>query len=151
MIRSFGLLNGKPISESSRSTKSRQSIMFPFLIRSWNASSGRFAVSIWTGRYSGRPLISKTSCSNSRITTTAIARITHCRVGHQIRTPDRRDRPQISAPTDGNPTAVACIKHLWLPDISKLSLAIEGGTISASRSSQRQLWVQDAPCVAIEN
>jgi len=37
-----------------------------------------FAVNIWAERYSGRPLISKTSCSNSRITTTATARVTHC-------------------------------------------------------------------------
>ena len=119
MIRSFGLLNGKPISGSSRSTKSRQSLAFPFLIRSLNGSSGRFAVSIWTERFSGHPPISKTNSSNSGITTRVSAPIPLCAAERQIRTRGQQGRSPTSAPTDGNPTAAAYIRHPRLPDISK--------------------------------
>ena len=101
--------------------------MFLFLIRSWNGSSGPFAVNIWTERYSGRPLISQTSCSNSGITTTATALITHCGGERQIRTREHQGRSQISAPTDGNPTAVACIRHPWLPDIPQTPVCYYAG------------------------
>ena len=130
MIRSFGLLNGKPISGFSRSMKSRLSPMRPFLIRSWNALSGPFAENIWTERYSGHPPISKASCSNSGITTTVSAPITHCAAEHRIRNRDRQGRSQKSTPTDGSPTAVASIRPPRLPDISKTLVCCAAGCFS---------------------
>jgi hypothetical protein len=93
-------------------------------------------VHIWTKGFSGRPLISQTSCSNSGITTTATALITHCGGERQIRTREHQGRSQISAPTDGNPTAVACIRHL---SVDKIKSELDSGLSHGKQDDSRGL------------
>jgi len=85
--------------------------------------------------YSGRPSISKTSCWSSGITSIMSAPIIHWKGEHLIRTGRDHDRSQISAPTDGNLTVEACIKHPSLPDSRNLLLPRYPGSIRQGYTS----------------
>src|SRR6266550_4762078 len=70
---------------------------------------------------SGQRQISKTSCSISGPTSTTIAHIPHWKGERRIRR--CHDQSQISARFDGNLTVVTYIRHQWLRNFPRLSIA----------------------------
>ena len=73
--------------------------------------------SIWIRCFFGRQQTSKTNCSISGRTLTAIARIPRWKGEHQMR--PRHDQSSISARLDGNLTVGTYTRRQWLRDFQK--------------------------------
>jgi hypothetical protein len=98
-----------------------------------------FAESIWITCCSGRPQISKTSCSISGPTLTTIARIPHGKGERRIC--PCHDQSQISARLDGSPIVDPYFRPQWLPNFSNIRAHC------GIRSGAAKTWNEIMPCL----